>query len=249
MSIPVLDVDVPFITTNQMIEVDRAMMEDYHISLIQMMENAGRCLALLTRERFLNKDVKDKPITVMAGSGGNGGGALVAARRLHNWGGKVQVVLGQPEDKMTDVPRQQLEILKHMGVSISVGSTLPPADEPSSLIIDGLIGYSLNGAPRGVIHDLIVWANEQAAPVLALDTPSGIDTATGTVFEPTIVAAATMTLALPKQGLREPQALKFVGELYLADISVPPSLYQQPGLGLQVGPIFSTSDVVRLSVF
>ena len=46
------------IDTKQMIEVDRLMMDDYHIELIQMMENAGRCLAILTRERFFNGDVE-----------------------------------------------------------------------------------------------------------------------------------------------------------------------------------------------
>jgi len=66
------------------------MMDDYRISLFQMMENAGRCLAMLTRERFLQGDAKGKAITVLAGNGGNGGGALVAARRLHNWGAHVK---------------------------------------------------------------------------------------------------------------------------------------------------------------
>jgi len=117
---------------------------------------------------------------------------------------------------------------------------------PSSLVIDGLVGYSLEGAPYGVTRKLIEWANEQVAPVLALDAPSGLDAATGRVFDPSINATATMTLALPKEGLRKTEALAHVGELYLADISVPPSLYARPPLGLQVGPIFSTSDIVRL---
>ena len=53
-----------------------------------------------------------------------------------------------------------------------------------------------------------------------------------------------MTLALPKEGLRAPGVEERVGELYLADISVPPGLYK--GLELEVGPIFAGSDVVRL---
>jgi NAD(P)H-hydrate epimerase len=55
-----------------------------------------------------------------------------------------------------------------------------------------------------------------------------------------------MTLALPKEGLRASGVEERVGELYLADISVPPALYAEPALGLQVGPIFAESDVVRL---
>ena len=39
---------IPFISTQQMIEVDRLMIEEYGIQLIQMMENAGRNLAELS---------------------------------------------------------------------------------------------------------------------------------------------------------------------------------------------------------
>jgi NAD(P)H-hydrate epimerase len=210
------------------------------------MENAGRCLAILARDRFLDGSPAGKHVTVMAGSGGNGGGALVAARRLHNWGADVIVLLAQPAEKMTPVPGQQLDIVRRMGIEIVVEPTDPQLNDAQAVVLDGLIGYSLKGAPYGVTRDLIIWANEQTVPVLALDTPSGIDTASGTVFDPAIQATATMTLALPKEGLRAPEAAPHVGELYLADISVPPSLYAEPALGLDVGPIFAASDVVRL---
>ena len=246
MHIPTLDISVPYLDTEAMIEVDRAMMQDYRIDLIQMMENAGRCLAILARERFLQGDPVAKPVTVMAGSGGNGGGALVAARRLHNWGANVQVFLAQTAEEMTPVPRHQLDILERMEVSAVAEPAVPPPGDASAVLIDGLIGYSLKGAPYGVTRELIQWANGQSAPVLSLDTPSGIDTATGTVFDPAIRAVATMTLALPKEGLRARGADAHVGELYLADISVPPSLYRQPPLGFEVGPIFAEGDVVRL---
>ena len=88
--------DIPYVTTDQMIEVDRAMIEDCKIELIQMMENAGRNLASLARERFLGGDPIGKRVVVLAGTGGNGGGALVAARRLHNWGVHVRVFLTKP---------------------------------------------------------------------------------------------------------------------------------------------------------
>lgn len=62
------------------------MVDEYKIGLIQMMENAGRNLAHLTRERVLGGEPVGKRIAVLAGPGGNGGGALVAAPRLHGWG-------------------------------------------------------------------------------------------------------------------------------------------------------------------
>jgi len=81
-----LPFEAPYVTTPQMVEVDRAMIEDFKIELIQMMENAGRNLAHLTRIRFLDGYPQGRRVIVLAGGGGNGGGALVAARRLHNWG-------------------------------------------------------------------------------------------------------------------------------------------------------------------
>jgi len=132
-----------------------------------------------------------------------------------------------------------------MGVEAGPPETIVRGPEPD-LIVDGVIGYSLKGAPRGTAGELIRWANAQGPPILALDAPSGVDTTTGTVFDPAIAATATMTLALPNEGLRSPGVEAQVGELYLADISVPPSLYARPTLGLQVGHVFSHSDIVRL---
>lgn len=233
---------VPHLTTKQMVEVDRAMIEDFNISLIQMMENAGRGLARLAVSRFLAASPADKKVLVLAGRGGNGGGALVAARRLHSWGADVEVALTRPANSFQGVPGHQLSIVQTMGIPIHDQSL---SVEVPELIIDGVIGYSLNGAPSGRAAELIQFANEAGTSVLSLDTPSGIDTASGDVFEPSITAAATFTLALPKAGLFAAETSPNVGELYLGDISVPPSLYTL--LGLSVSPqLFADSDIVRL---
>ena len=139
------DGGVPRLTTEQMVEVDRAMIEDFGIDLPRMMENAGRNLAHLARERFLDGDADGKRIAVLAGSGGNGGGALVAARRLHGYGAEVQVTLARRSEEMTPVAAQQLAMVKEIGIDVVVG--LPPGDA-FDLVLDGLIGYSLKGAPR-----------------------------------------------------------------------------------------------------
>jgi NAD(P)H-hydrate epimerase len=237
--------ELPYLTTAQMIEVDRLMIAEYKIELIQMMENAGRNLARLARGRFLDHDPRGKSVTVLAGSGSNGGGALVCARHLHIAGAQVQVLLSRPPADWAGVPAHQLQILQRIGLPVQAGEP-GPETPPSDLLIDGLIGYSLKGAPRGKTADLIRWANRQAAPVLALDTPSGLDTTSGVCYEPAIRAAATLTLALPKSGLRAGSARQCVGELYLADISVPPELFARPGLDLQVPPLFAQSEVLRL---
>src|SRR5712692_10179808 len=104
MTIPMYSGELPFVTTEQMIEVDRAMMQDYRIELIQMMENAGRNLSHLARLRFLDGNPQGKKVVILAGTGGNGGGALVCARRLHNWGAQVQVYLTRLAKDFTPVP-------------------------------------------------------------------------------------------------------------------------------------------------
>ena len=219
------------------------MIEDYGINLWQMMENAGRSLAALARRRFLNGDPRGKRVIVLAGTGGNGGGGLVGARRLHNWGAEVQVYLTRPPEAYTGVPAQQLAILQRLPLRITVG-----ADDAewagAAVIIDAVIGYSLAGPPRGTAAALILRANTCGSPILALDTPSGLDAGSGIVYDPAIKAMATLTLALPKAGLKA--APDHVGELYLADISVPRELYAGPGLGLAVGPIFAEDDIIRV---
>ncbi|MFW5748461.1 MAG: NAD(P)H-hydrate epimerase [Chloroflexota bacterium] len=243
-SFPTYSGDLPELTTEQMREVDRAMIEDYGIQLIQMMENAGRALAHVARVRFLDGDARARRLLVLAGTGGNGGGALVCARRLHNAGAQVTVAVTAPE-RLRDIPGQQYAILQQMGVSCVTIKDLAALPQPE-LVIDGIIGYSLSGAPAGEAAALINRANGSGAPILALDVPSGLDATTGIAYDLTIRATATLTLALPKVGLRAPGAVEYVGERYLADLSVPPGLYARSPLNLCVGPIFSRGDVVYL---
>lgn len=228
---------VPNLRAGQMREVDRLLSEKFGIKLIQLMESAGRNLAHLARERFFDGDPTGKRVILLAGTGGNGGGALVAARRLHNWGAEVQVGLTRPVADYRGVPARHVGILQRMNVPIVA---LP---EPGDLILDGIIGYSLRGAPRGTYADRIDWANDQEAPILALDLPSGVDASEGTVHTPAIRATATLALGLPKVGLKG--AAEQVGELYLADIGIPPALYAK--LDLEVGSYFARGDIVRLT--
>jgi NAD(P)H-hydrate epimerase len=235
---------VPTVSTTQIQEVDRLMAEVYGIELLQMMENAGRSLAVLAR-RMLGDDVTDRPIVVLAGRGANGGGGLAAARHLLNWGAWVQIVCSYPPDSYKDAPARQLRILQAMGAPLAwaeEGWELPPAD----LLIDAIIGYGLRGDPRGPARNLIQLANSSAAPILSLDTPSGVDTGTGRVFEPHIQAAATLTLALPKDGFRQPEAAAACGALYLADISVPSALYES--MDIATPSLFACTEIVPLTV-
>jgi NAD(P)H-hydrate epimerase len=235
---------IPYLSAEQMVEVDRLMVEEYGIKLIQMMENAGRHLAVLAKNRFLGGDVSGKQIVIMAGSGGNGGGALVCARNLLNWGAEVSVYLTREVDLLKGTIKHQGYILQSLEVQMRVGENL--IEKPHlDLIIDGIIGYSLQGAPKGRAAEMIRWANGRNKPILALDLPSGLDANTGVALDPTIRATATMTLALPKIGLQKAQK-EVVGEIYLADIGVPPGLYARPPLNLHVNPLFGKDGILQL---
>lgn len=235
---------LPWLSRDQMVEVDRAMVEDYGIGVIQMMELAGRHLAHLARKRFLHGVLANHRVTVLAGAGGNGGGALVCARRLANWGIPVSVFLAADPVAFGLVPLRQLGIVQRLGIRVVEMSE--PFPETSTLVIDGMIGYGLRRAPRGRTADLIRWTNSSDAPILALDVPSGLHATTGAVMNPVVHATATMTLALPKQGLGRDEAQALVGELYLADIGVPPQLYARDPLNLAVPNPFTEYDMVRM---
>lgn len=224
---PRLDRDsVGWITEEQMIEVDRVMIDDLDITLFQMMENAGRNLARVVLDVF-----DPATVAVAAGTGGNGGGGLVAARHLANAGVEVVVTVTAP-DRLTPVPRHQFDVLERMGVETR------PELAAADVTVDAIIGYSLRGAPRGRSAELIDLVNANG-PTVSLDTPSGVNVTTGEVPGAAVRADVTMTLCLPKLGLRNQPA---VGELLLADISVPRSVTGPLG----GAPDFRASPIVHL---
>ncbi len=230
----------PALSTRQMREVDRLMVKEFGIQLIQMMENAGRNLAELAR-RFSSGTVHGKTIIVLCGAGNNGGGGMVAARHLHDWGALVQVVLIGDASRLKKVPARQWKIVEILGLSRIV-LDLDSAD----LILDALLGYGAQGDPRPPLAGWIQRANASGVPILSLDSPSGLDTTTGKPGQPCIRAEATMTLALPKTGLLAPQARPFVGELYLADIGIPPELFAAPSLNIEVDSLFAEDSIFRI---
>ena len=240
---------VPAISTDEMREVDRAMVEDYGIQLVQMMENAGRNLALLTTS-ILGGEPHGKAVLVLAGRGNNGGGGMVAARHLTDFGAKATVLLAAPAQQLSGVPALQAGILEKAGIGLQAFGDVPSQKmeaffSEADVILDALIGYGLTGDPKEPIASMIRRANASARPIVSLDAPSGLDTTTGEAHDPIIEATATLTLALPKTGLGRPQARALVGRLYLADIGIPLPLYRR--LGVEGSPLFPPAGLVELA--
>jgi len=215
-------ISVPAVTAEQMREIDRIAVEETGPNLYQMMENAGRNLAMLTME-LLGKDWNKANIVVLAGTGGNGGGGICAARHLANRGARVNLCLANSE-KLAEVTRFQRKIYQNTSGKEVVPQNLK--DERVDFILDAIIGYSLTGAPRGAALELIRWANETNQPILSLDLPSGLDATTGEAAGEFVRANWTLTLALPKTGLAQGKA----GELFLADIGIPQKTFERIGL-------------------
>ena len=149
--------DIPVLSTEQMVEVDRMMIEEYQITLIQMMENAGRNLAELAR-RMLGGQVSDRSIAILSGAGNNGGGGLVAARHLHNWGAEISLVLAFEPAKLKEVPAHQWHILQKMGIKLDEEPALQKADLINKLADD----MELSKKDAQIVVDTVFEATSKA---------------------------------------------------------------------------------------
>lgn len=213
--------DVTAVTAAEMREVDRVAVEEVGLQLLQMMENAGRILAWHVR------DVRDEEgtVVVVAGNGGNGGGGMACARHLANRGIPLQIVLDRSAEELSGVAAKQYRILDEMAVPITTGAERLSQADGQSVIVDALVGYGLDGDVRPPASSVIDSMNRQRAPIVSLDVPSGVDATTGETLGVAVTPDRTVTLALPKTGLDA-----VTGAIYLADISVPQTVYERLGI-------------------
>jgi len=219
---------IPGVTERQMREIDRIAMQEFGLGVFQMMENAGRSLALHVMEML---GASTGEVAILAGTGGNGGGGLCCARHLQNRGIKVHLILDRERHALRDPALTQWQILEQAGHTPARPRDAERLLADADIVVDALIGYSLHGAPTGRTAELIARANQAARRLIALDLPSGRNATTGAAPGAVILPERTLTLALPKTGLRGMDS-----ELFVADIGIPPQVYQR--LDLHVPPFF-----------
>lgn len=227
--------EVPAVTTAEMREVDRVATEEVGIQLLQLMENAGRVLAWHVR------DVRSAgaTVTVVAGDGGNGGGGMACARQLANREIPVEIVVDRSPDELSGAAAVQYRILDEMGVPSTTGTGEILQSETERVVVDALVGYGLTGTVRPPASELVTYMNGLAAPIVSLDVPSGRDATTGERLGVAVSPDRTVTLALPKTGLRTVS-----GALYLADISIPRTVYDR--LNIEYERPFGHEDWIEL---
>jgi NAD(P)H-hydrate epimerase len=189
-------------------QMDYLAVEEYHLPIELMMENAGLQLARLVT------NILPSPGKVLMGIGigNNGGGGLVAARRLSAWG--YEVDLDMPLIELNPLPKIQLARAQAFGVRVQ-------ATHPPDLFVDAYFGFSQRLPLPASFQFAIDRANKLKCPKISLDIPSGFDTETGeTLFKPDYI----LTLAAMKSELFQ---LRGKVEFYIADLGIPALVYER----------------------
>ena len=239
---------IPTLTQQQTYEVFRLMVEEYGLGQSVMLENSGRALMNLTR-RLVGGNLVGQHLTLLAGAGNCGACGLVAARYLTGAGAEVTIILSRPPNTLGPAATHQYRLLSRIGQICysQIPTTRLSANlRTSNLVIDTLLGGGIHGWPTSSEAFLIQAIRQAGCPVLTLDLPSGLAPDGERPPRPELVvqAQATLALALPRLAHVQAMAFPYLGDLYLADIGVPPTLYTR--LGLMVGPLFNISDLILL---
>ncbi|HDJ04911.1 MAG TPA: NAD(P)H-hydrate epimerase, partial [Candidatus Bathyarchaeota archaeon] len=217
------------ITTKEM-RVLELNAEYFGVSRLQLMENAGRNVAVEVASRFKPQEAR---IAVFCGLGGNGGDGFVAARHLLCLGFKVEVILaGKPSNITSEEAKKNWQALESLGDSITVkevyDSSLVP-DVEADVVIDALLGIGVKGRLRPPILQIVKAINEAEAFRVAVDVPTGIDSDTGEVLGEAVRADLTVTFHKAKPGLLK--AKEYVGDLVVRHIGLPKEIERYAGPG------------------
>ncbi|MDH7511537.1 MAG: NAD(P)H-hydrate dehydratase [Clostridiales bacterium] len=226
------------LTSAEMKEIDRRTIEDIGIPGPVLMENAGIQVFRVLQALF--PGLAQEKIVIVAGKGNNGGDGLVVARHLRNHGARPQVLLLGSKGEVRGDAALNLKIALAVGVAVkevrsfSDWKKQQKALQEAAIIVDAIFGTGLVKPAAGLYATAIESINKTRAFKLTVDIPSGLSSDTYEVIGPAVKADLTVTLAAPKIAHVLPPAEEFVGDFVVADISIPPFVFDDEALKLEM---------------
>lgn len=202
------------LTPDEMAAADRMAADTGPFTLRRLMENAGVAVAREALRLYPRAEAFD----ILCGPGNNGGDGYVAARILAETGVPVTVWA-------IDEPRGGSDAAG--AAKDWTGPTRPLAKfrpQHNALVIDALFGAGLTRPLEGEAVRAAQACLEAQSPVLAVDLPSGVSGADGTVNGPVFTAATTVTFMARKPGHLLYPGRELCGEILVADIGIPASV-------------------------
>jgi hydroxyethylthiazole kinase-like uncharacterized protein yjeF len=200
----------------------------------RLMEHAGAAVAAAVKAIAEATERWTKgPILILCGPGNNGGDGFVAARYLARAGAEVAAVLvssaarpatpdaGRNWDRL-DRERRVTRI--HAG-SVADLRLLAKDIDRASVVVDALLGTGVRGELRDPIRtavEVVLKARKAKVPIVAVDTPTAVDTTSGDASEPVVRADLTVTFHRPKTGLMTTRGARLAGRVLVAPIGIPP---------------------------
>lgn len=204
--------------------LDRIAIEQFGIPGSVLMERAGAAAFVVLRARW----PQAARIGVLCGTGNNGGDGFVLARLAAEAGLEVTVW------QVGDAERLQGDALAASQRLQGTGITARPWPGSSAreldgrdVLVDALLGTGLTDKVRDTWADAIDALNVAAAPVLALDLPSGLDADTGRVLGCAVRASASISFIGLKPGLLTGAGTEHAGRVYFHDLQVPAGVYDR----------------------
>lgn len=236
------------VTPKQMAKIDKFTITEIGIPGIVLMENAALCV-LREIEKDVN-DIKEKTICIFGGKGNNGGDAFAIARHLYNKGSKILVFILAEKSSVKGDAKTNLDILYKMGIEVIEILEIRDLDNAKKhinncdLIVDGIFGTGIEGNIPYLISETINFVNETNIPVISVDIPSGISGKTGKILGACFKAYKTVTFAYAKTGLFIYPAVKYTGEIVVADIGIPESVLDKFDIKNHIIDEYMASDMI-----
>jgi NAD(P)H-hydrate epimerase len=224
------------LSRDQCREVDRRAIQEYGMSGLVLMENAGRGCA----DVLCELGVRGR-IVILCGKGNNGGDGFVLARHLEIRRVDTCVLLLARRGELSGDAAANFNVLRHTNVPIhelkdgredGIAEWLAQLGRGADWLVDAMLGTGATGPPRVPIDAAIRWFNEQPARKLAVDVPSGLDCDTGEPAATAVRADITCTFVAQKLGYKNADAAKYTGEIRVLDIGAPRKLVEEVARGV-----------------